>query len=200
MKSLFLRIFLSFWAALVLFILLSILVAIAVNPARGIESQEPEILAEAVNAYQSGGEHAVHEYLEAFWRKEHVRAFIFDPAGKELSGHQHIPPWVEDSRRNAPLHRGWWDSLMPARIKRLALTLDGKRFTLVIEMPPGPLVFLGPHASASDYDCGNFVGIGVLSARALDDEADYAAAAGGAESGGRRLDGAHGCARRPEER
>jgi two-component system, OmpR family, sensor histidine kinase CpxA len=146
MKSLFLRIFLSFWAALLLFIILSILVAIAVNPARGIESQEPEILAEAVNAYQSGGEHAAHDYLEAFWRKEQVRAFVFDPTGKELSGHQHIPPWIEGSRRSPPFNRSWWDNLMPDRIKRQALTLDGKRYTLVMEMPPGPRVFLGPHA------------------------------------------------------
>ena len=146
MKSLFLRIFLSFWAALLLFIILSILVAIAVNPARGIESQEPEILAEAVNAYQSGGEHAAHDYLEAFWHKEQVRAFVFDPTGKELSGHQHIPPWIEGSRRSAPFNRSWWDNLMPDRIKRQALTLDGKRYTLVMEMPPGPRVFLGPHA------------------------------------------------------
>jgi two-component system, OmpR family, sensor histidine kinase CpxA len=146
MKSLFLRIFLSFWAALVLFIVLSILVAIAVNPARGIESQEPEILAEAVNSYQSGGERASHEYLEALWRKEHVRAFVFDPNGKELTGHQHIPPWIEDTRRNVPFHHGWFDNLFPARIKRLALTLDGKRYTLVLELPPGPRIFLGPDA------------------------------------------------------
>ncbi|MFZ3341619.1 MAG: ATP-binding protein [Terriglobales bacterium] len=146
MKSLFLRIFLSFWAALLLFTVLSILVAIAVNPARGIESQESEILAEAVNAYHSGGEHAAHDFLDAFWRKEHVRAFVFDPTGKEMSGHQHIPPWIEDARRNAPLHRSWLDNMMPARIKRQALTLDGKRYTLVLELPPGPRVFLGPHA------------------------------------------------------
>ena len=145
MKSLFLRIFLSFWAALVLFIVLSILVAIAVNPARGIESQEPEILAEAVNAYQSGGEHAAHEYLEALWRKEHVRAFVFDPNGKELTGHQHIPPWIEMARQNVAFHRGWFENLLPARIKRQGLTLDGKRYTLVLEMPPGPRAFLGPH-------------------------------------------------------
>jgi two-component system, OmpR family, sensor histidine kinase CpxA len=146
MKSLFLRIFLSFWAALLLFIVLSILVAIAVNPGRGIESQEPEILAEAVNAYQSGGERAAHDYLEGFWRKEEIRAFVFDPTGKELSGHQHIPPWIEGSRRGAPFNRSWWDNLMPDRIKRQALTLDGKRYTLVMEMPPSPRILLGPHA------------------------------------------------------
>ena len=146
MKSLFLRIFLSFWAAQALFLILAILVTIALNPSRrGIEAQGPEILAEAVNAYQSGGEHAAHEYLEDLWRKEHVRAFVFDPAGKELTGHQHIPPWIDDSRRNVPFHHGWLDNLMPDRIKRQGLTLDGKRYTLVLELPPGPRVFFGPH-------------------------------------------------------
>ncbi len=146
MKSLFLRIFLSFWAAQALFLVLAILVTIAMNPARHtIENQGPEILAETVNAYQSGGEHAAHEYLEGLWQQEHVRAFVFDPAGKEISGHQHIPPWIEDSRRNVSFHRGWLDNLMPDRIKRQGLTLDGKRYTLVLELPPGPRIFFGPH-------------------------------------------------------
>jgi len=146
MKSLFVRIFLSFWAAQALFLILAILATIALNPSRrGIEAQEPEILAETVNAYQSGGPHAAHDYLEDLWRREHVRAFVFDPAGKELTGHQHVPPWIEDSRRNVAFHRGWLDNLMPDRIKRQALTLDGKRYTLVLEMPPGPRVFFGPH-------------------------------------------------------
>jgi len=62
MRSLFLRIFLSFWAAQALFLVLAILVTIAMRPARhGIESQGPQILAEAVNAYQSGGERGVHD-------------------------------------------------------------------------------------------------------------------------------------------
>src|SRR5260370_35394809 len=37
------------------------------------------------------------------------------------------------------------DSLLPDRIFRQALTLDGKRYTLVLELPPGPRVFFGPH-------------------------------------------------------
>lgn len=145
MKSLFLRIFLSFWAATALFLVLAILVTIAMRPARrGIENRESEILAEAVNAYQSGGERGAHEYLEGLWRSDHVRAFVFDPAGKELSGHQHVPPWIDDTRRGASFHRGWLNSLLPDRIKRQGLTLDGKRYTLVLELPPGPRVFFGP--------------------------------------------------------
>ena len=156
MRSLFLRIFLSFWAAQALFLVLAILVTIALRPARhGIESQGPQILAEAVNAYESGGERGVHDYLEELLHTQHVRAFVFDPSGHELSGRQ-VPPWIEDTRQGVPQHggaphgglphhRGWMDSLLPDRILRQALTLDGKRYTLVLESPPGPRVFFGPH-------------------------------------------------------
>jgi len=156
MRSLFLRIFLSFWAAQALFLVLAILATIAMRPARhGIESQGPQILAEAVNAYQSGGERGAHDYLEELLHTQHVRAFVFDPSGHELSGRQ-APPWIEDTRQGVPLHggaphggfphhRGWIDSLLPDRILRQALTLDGKRYTLVLELPPGPRVFFGPH-------------------------------------------------------
>src|SRR6266853_654050 len=156
MRSLFLRIFLSFWAAQALFLVLAILVTIALRPARhGIEGQGPQILAEAVNAYQSGGERGAHDYLEELLHTQHVRAFVFDPSGHELAGRQ-VPPWIEDTRQGVPPHggsphgglphhHGWMDSLLPDRILRQALTLDGKRYTLVLELPPGPRVFFGPH-------------------------------------------------------
>ena len=145
MRSLFVRIFLSFWAAQALFIVLAILVTIAMRPPRhDIENRESEILAEAVNAYHSGGERGAHDYLEGLWHSDHVRAFVFDPSGKELSGHQHIPPWIEDTRRGIAFHRGWLDRFIPDRFPRQALTLDGKRYTLVLELPPGPRVFFGP--------------------------------------------------------
>jgi two-component system, OmpR family, sensor histidine kinase CpxA len=145
MRSLFVRIFLSFWAAQALFIVLAILVTIALNPARhGIESRGPEVLAEAVNAYQTGGEHAAHDYLESVWHTEHVHVFLFDATGKELSG-RHVPPWIEDSRQGTAFHHGWLGGLLPERIKRIAWTLDGKRYTLVMEFPPRPRIFFGPH-------------------------------------------------------
>ncbi|MGO9577066.1 MAG: ATP-binding protein [Terriglobales bacterium] len=158
MKSLFLKIFVSFWAALALSLVLAILITIALRPARrGIESQAPQTLAEAVNAYQTGGQHAAHEFLEEFWRTQHVRAYVFDPAGNELSG-RHVPPWIEESREGgtqsgtrqnsaragSPYRRSWIDKLLPDRIRRQALTLDGKRYTMVLELPPGPRGFFGP--------------------------------------------------------
>ena len=150
MKSFFLKIFLSFWAAQALFLVLAILATIALNPRHGIETQAPQILAETVNAYQSGGERAAHEYLEGIFHTQHVRAFVFDPSGNDLTGRP-APPWIEDVRqgnppRETPLHhRGWMDNFLPDRITRHALTLDGKRYTMVLELPPGPRVFFGPH-------------------------------------------------------
>jgi two-component system sensor histidine kinase CpxA len=146
MKSLFLRIFLSFWAAQALFLVLAILVTIAVRPSRhGIENMGPQTLAEVVNAYRNDGERGAHNYLEELQRTQHVRAFVFDSTGRELSGRM-PPPWVEDTRGGRALHhRGWLASLLPDRFSRQALTLDGQRYTLVLELPPGPGAFFGPH-------------------------------------------------------
>ncbi len=156
MKSLFLKIFLSFWAAQALFVVLAILVTIALSPARhGIEAEGPQILAEVVNAYQSGGEHAAHDYVEELWRTQHVWALVFDPAGHEISGRPGRPR-MDDTRPDAPPpdipmrggvphHHGWLDNLIPNRVIRQALTLDGKRYTLMLILPPGPRVFFGPH-------------------------------------------------------
>jgi two-component system, OmpR family, sensor histidine kinase CpxA len=151
MKSLFLKIFLSFWAALALSLVLAILVTIALRPPRhGIENQALQTLAETVNAYQSGGERAAHDYLEEIFHAQHVRAFVFDPSGHELAGRP-APPWIEDERRGVPArggpmhHANWLDKLLPGRLMREALTLDGKRYTLVLELPPGPTVFFGRH-------------------------------------------------------
>ena len=154
MKSLFLRIFLSFWAALVLFAVLAILVTIALSPPRhGIESEGPQILAEIVYAYQSGGEHAAHEYVEELWRTQHIWASVFDPSGREISGRR---PRMEDLRSGGPppdsplrggppRRHGWIDSLLPDRVIRQSLTLDGKRYTLVMVLPPGPRILFGAH-------------------------------------------------------
>jgi two-component system sensor histidine kinase CpxA len=151
MRSLFLKIFLWFWAALALSLILAILVTISLRPTRhGVENQAPQTLAEAVNAYQSGGERGAHAYLEEVLRSEHVRAFVFDSSGHELAGH-HVPPWIEDARQGGSLsggplhHHTWMDNLLPDRIMRAALTLDGRRYTLVLELPPGPRTFFGPH-------------------------------------------------------
>ena len=108
MKSLFFRIFLSFWAALVLFIVLSTVVTIALNPARrGIESQAPDVLAEAVHVYHSGNEQALKDYLESVRNEHHVRLYIFDSDGKELAGRR-VPRGLKTrGGKRSPRAPGW---------------------------------------------------------------------------------------------
>ena len=87
------------------------------------------------------------------WHTKHVWATVFDPSGREISGRRpHLeelrpggPPPDSPLRGGPPRHHGWMDSLLPDRIIRQALTLDGKRYTLILVLPPGPRVFFGPH-------------------------------------------------------
>ncbi len=145
MKSLFLRIFLSFWAVLALFLVLAILVTIAMRPARdGIENAGPRVLAEAVNAYASGGEHAAYLYLENLQRAQRVHAHVFDEAGHEISGRL-APPWVEEmARTGKPHYRSWIQRLAPPPFSILSMDFRSQRYTLVLELGHGPRLF-GPH-------------------------------------------------------
>jgi hypothetical protein len=59
MRSLFVRIFLSYWVAQALFLVLAILVTMAIRPSgdiAGVQVQQAKFLNEAVQAYQDGGE------------------------------------------------------------------------------------------------------------------------------------------------
>ena len=116
--------------------MLAILVTIALRPTRhGIESQGPQILAEAVNAYQSGGERGTHEYLEELWHTQHVRAFVFDPSGARTGG---TPGAARGSRtsvralqpRGGPMRRRTWiDRLLPSS-DHLRAGADARRKTV----------------------------------------------------------------------
>src|SRR5437667_7328722 len=123
MRSLFLRIFLSFWAAVVLFLILAFLVIRATSPAREPGDELAKALTEAVNAYRGGGEHAAGEYLENLQHAQHIRAYVYDPSGREITGRL-APPWIEDMRRmGRHRHRSWIENLMPPRLSRQSLTL-----------------------------------------------------------------------------
>jgi len=150
MRSLFLRIFLSFWAAQALFLVLAILVVIALRPTRepGLESLGSRVITEAVNAYQSGGERAAGEYLEDLQRTQNLRGFVFDSSGREISGRM-VFPWIDDMRRTGHVHHhDWVDRFLPERFYRQIQSVQGQDYTLVLEFPPGPRVF-GPHGIPS---------------------------------------------------
>ena len=57
MKSLFLRIFLSFWMAFALFLVVALLATLALRPRSSTwEALRTTVLNDAVNAYEQGGE------------------------------------------------------------------------------------------------------------------------------------------------
>jgi two-component system, OmpR family, sensor histidine kinase CpxA len=146
MKSLFLRIFLSFWMAQALFVVMAILVTVAFRP-RG-SSWEPlrtTALNEAVNAYEEGGSQKAAEYLDGLSTAQHVRAYLFNEQGEEIS-HRGAPDWaVRMWKSGSPSPRDGFIIPAPKVLKESRASSDGQhRFTLVMGLPPGPRVFLGP--------------------------------------------------------
>ena len=146
MKSLFVRIFLSFWMAQALFVVLAILVTIAFRPrAATWEALRTTVLNEAVNEYEEGGASGVRRYLEQVESTQHVRAYLFNEQGEEVSG-RGAPDWAMRVAAGGPRtpHDGFLFPAPPTQRDSKA-SADGKhRFTVVLSLPPGPRVFIGP--------------------------------------------------------
>jgi two-component system sensor histidine kinase CpxA len=149
MKSLFLKIFLSFWLAQALFLVSAILVTAAMRPTRQISASEalqPKFLHEAVAAYQTGGSNGAREYLHSLRDNQHVHAVLFRD-GDSLMGHP-VPPWfteVASGRRHTA------DTLlgrMDPHFQMLSASMqgpDGHAYVLVTELPPGQNALFGPN-------------------------------------------------------
>ncbi len=148
MRSIFVRIFLSYWVAQALFIVLAILVTSSFRPSAEIsslESQKTKFLTEAVQAYHSGGETAAWKYLRGVHDAQRVRLYIFDEAGHDLLSRK-PPDWVEKaSRGGLRTADTFWGRVRPFQFLRDSETLaDGHRWTLIIELPEQRPLF-GPH-------------------------------------------------------
>jgi signal transduction histidine kinase len=147
MKSLFLKIFVSFWLAQALFVVLAILVTLAMRPQRNStwEALRTSVLNEAVTEYEQGGEQQVRQYLETVQAQQHVRAYVFDERGNEIS-HRAAPDWAERVAQGGPRnpHDGFIIPV-PTVLRESRASSDGHhRYTLVLGLPPGPRVFFGP--------------------------------------------------------
>jgi len=149
MKSLFLKIFLSFWIAQALIVVLAILATIAMRPARqisAVEALQSKYLSEAVDAYQTGGTPKLHEYLRTLHETQHVHAVLFNEQGN-LVGHG-VPPWLNEvangQRRTADTLLG---RLNPHfQFLRATMTgSDGHHYILVTELSPGQNTMFGPN-------------------------------------------------------
>jgi two-component system sensor histidine kinase CpxA len=148
MKSLFVKIFLSFWVAQALFIVLAILITLALRSQREVatwEALENKVLTEAVQLHQNGGEDAVRRYLDNLQDNQHLHAYLFNEQGKELSGAR--PPeflgrMEREGTRPSPSIYGL---LTRGRFLRQSMTApDGHRYTVIMDLPAGPRVLFGP--------------------------------------------------------
>jgi len=145
MKSLFLRIFLSFWMAQALFVVLAILVTLAVQP-RGSswDALRTTALNDSVSAYEEGGPQEAANYLNGLLATQHVRAFLFNERGEEVSLRGASDWAVRTLHGGSPSPRDGIIIPAPKVFMEARLSSDGKRkFTLVMGLAPGPRFFLG---------------------------------------------------------
>src|SRR5437588_2831350 len=148
MRSLFLKIFLSYWLAQALFVVLAILVTLAVRPQTDPRGEYFRIntAMQAAQAYEHGGKAQVANQLEERERSVHDRVFLFDDQGRELSGRR-VPQWALQLAAGVqPKPAGSWGRLEGDRRAAQAIVApSGKRYTLVIERPAPPHFFFGPN-------------------------------------------------------
>jgi two-component system, OmpR family, sensor histidine kinase CpxA len=154
---LFLRIFFSFWLALALSLVIAILVTIAMRPERklsAIEALQPRFLDEAADAYCNGGTARLEEYLRYLRDNQHIHSMLFDEHGPVVP--HPVRPWFTETflgkRRTADTFVG---RLNPhfQMLKTEGTGPDGRRYTLVTELPPGQNAMFGP---------GGVPGLGIL--------------------------------------
>jgi two-component system, OmpR family, sensor histidine kinase CpxA len=146
---LFLKIFLLYWTAQALFLVIAILLTLATRPPRELstaQSRQGEFLSNAVQAYQKGGSEAARQYLRPIHDAEHVRFFLFDENGRELLG-RNPPPWIEKVRIGKTYTADTiWGKFGAGQFLRAVMTSsDGHAYTLVTELPPEGAQLFGPH-------------------------------------------------------
>jgi two-component system sensor histidine kinase CpxA len=147
MKSLFLKIFLSFWVAQALFLVLAIVVTLAFRPRTSSwEGLLAVALNDSVAAYEQGGNRALRDYLENLEKTQHVRGFLFNGNMEEIS-HRGAPDWAVRVATGGPRvpHEGFIFPAPPPVLRDTRASSDGlHNYTLVLSPPPGPRLFLGP--------------------------------------------------------
>ena len=143
MRSLFLKIFLSYWVAQALFVVLAILITVAVRE-RGEsatwDAQQSNVLSKAVQDFEHGGQAELRRYLDEVRESQHVRAYLLDEQGQDAGGRD-LPHWAESLAKGiTPPARDLWQKVMPSPFRRQSLTAaSGHRYTLVAFLPPnGP--------------------------------------------------------------
>jgi two-component system, OmpR family, sensor histidine kinase CpxA len=143
MRSLFLKIFLSYWVAQALFVVLAILITMALRE-RGDtatwDAQQTNVLSKAIQTYEQGGPAEARKYFDEVRDTLHVRAYLLDDKGEDVAGRE-LPHWAESLAKGvAPPRRDFWQSVTPSPFRHQVTTASsGHRYTLVAFLPPsGP--------------------------------------------------------------
>ncbi len=147
MKSLFLRIFVSFWMAIALFVVLTFAFVAVFRQQRNAtwEALRSTAVADAIAAYEHGGENEVHDYLVNLEAAQHVRVYVFDEHGKEISG-RHAPSSAQSMAMGKPIPPREGIIFPPLRVlTESRASSDGHRYVIALMPPPGPRFFFGPH-------------------------------------------------------
>jgi two-component system sensor histidine kinase CpxA len=146
MRSLFLKIFLWFWLAMILVNVASFLSFIATHKEHEREMRSEsfapalEIYAQtAVEIYEKNGASVLNDYLTRLERPAHLRAFLFDSKGVQISNHL-APPGAREAAINALQNGGrlFESTRHPPLVAQVAASPRGERYTLVGEMLPLP--------------------------------------------------------------
>ena len=142
MKSLFLKIFLSFWLAQALIVALVVLATVVFRP----QTESPfwdyvksHIADQLVQAYEGGGATGLSHRIDQFGSTLKLQAFLFDAEGHELSGRT-APGWAQRLIHGQdPQGIGWLAHFSPRRfVKQQVSTNEGKSYVMVAEVPPRP--------------------------------------------------------------
>ena len=158
MRSLFVKIFLYYWMAQALFLVLAILITVAMRE-RGEaaiwDTQQAGVFTKAVRAYEQGGESEVRRYLDEVRDSQHVRAFLLGAQGESLSGRD-LPRWAEALAKGVrPPARDIWDRVTPSPFRSQTLVAgSGHRYMLVAFLPPS-----GPFGPGGVPGLSIFIGI-----------------------------------------
>jgi two-component system sensor histidine kinase CpxA len=142
MKSLFLRIFLSFWLAQALIVALVVLATVVFRP----QTESPfwdyiktNTAEQLVQAYETGGPSGLNSRIEQLNTTLRFHAFLFDDQGRELAGRS-APEWAHRlSRGLAPQSMSWQQRFSPRRFVTHEISNEsGHRYIMVAEVPPRP--------------------------------------------------------------
>ena len=146
MKSLFLKIFVSFWTAVVLFIALAMVVALAFrapteSPLWGyIKSNTSNQL---VQIYESEGVKGLNHKLDDIDHGLRLHAFLFDENGHELSGRK-VPEWANALRitTEEPSSHKWMEFTTRRLVRQEVTSTAGHHYVMVAEVPPRPWLLM----------------------------------------------------------